>query len=67
MISSFSFLCLFLARIEINEKKQEKARINAIIEANSSMALDVALLVTCNDVITKRQNPRRFADVGKIC
>lgn len=53
--------------MEIKEKKQEKVSINAITEVNSSIMLDVALFVICNEVITKRQNPSRFAAVDNIC
>lgn len=53
--------------MEINENRQEQANNNAMMEVNSSITLEVALLVRCNEVITKRQNPRRLADVGKIC
>jgi hypothetical protein len=53
--------------MEKNENKQEKVSNKATMEVNSSITLDAALLVTCRDVITKRQNPSRFADVGKIC
>lgn len=54
-------------RIEINENKLEKTRNKAIAEVNSSMKLDSAWLLICKEVITKRQNPKRFADVLKMC
>lgn len=54
-------------RMEMNENKQEQVNNSAMIEVNSSITLEVALLVRCNEVITNRQNPRRLADVGKIC
>ena len=51
----------------MNEKKQEKVSSNANIEVNSSIKLDEAVSVTCNDVITKRQKPSKLAAVLKIC
>jgi predicted solute-binding protein len=53
--------------IDKKEKKQEKDRIAATTEVNSSMILASVLLARCNDVITKRQNPRRLAAVFRIC
>lgn len=53
--------------MEKNEKKQERVSNKATIEVNSSILLDSILSLTCNDVITKRQNPRSVADVFKIC
>ena len=57
----------FVARIDMNEHKHEKVNSKATEEENSSMTLLVALLVICNEVITIRQNPKRFADADKIC
>jgi hypothetical protein len=53
--------------MEKNEKKHENPSNTAIIDVISSMVLAVILLLTCNEVITKRQNPRRLAAVFKIC
>ena len=53
--------------MEMNEKKQEHVNSNAITEVNSSIILVAALLVICSEVITKRQKPKRFAAVLKIC
>lgn len=39
----------------------------ATTEVSSSTILFSALSVKCSEVITKRQNPKRFADVLKIC
>jgi len=60
-------LSLIFVRIEKNEKKQEKVSNRATIEVNSSILLDSIFELICNEVITKRQKPRRFADVFKIC
>jgi hypothetical protein len=53
--------------MEMNEKKHEKVRNNPTTEVNSSIKPDSDLLIICNEVITTRQNPRRFADAGRIC
>jgi hypothetical protein len=57
----------FFVRIEKKEKKHAKDSITAITEVNLSMPLDSILLPICNEVITKRQNPKRLAEVLKIC
>jgi len=54
-------------RIDKKENRQEKMSINAMIEVNSSTRLASEKLEMCNDVITKRQKPRRFAAVFKMC
>jgi len=53
--------------MEANEKMQEKVSNIATQEVNSSMMCVSVLLAMCSDVITKRQNPNRFADVFRIC
>jgi len=58
---------MFFVRREANEKKQEEISDIAITDVNSSIRLDAALSLTCNEVITKRQKPKRVADVFKIC
>ncbi|HMJ46255.1 MAG TPA: hypothetical protein VK498_02955 [Ferruginibacter sp.] len=45
----------------------EKASNKAMIDVNSSIMLDADEFVICNDVITKRQKPKRLAAVLKIC
>jgi hypothetical protein len=67
MDSSLFSAAAFFVLMEKKDNKQEKARNNAIIEVNSSITLVAALSVICNDVMTNRQNPRRFADVDNIC
>ena len=54
-------------RIEKKENKQETLSKIAITEVSSSIILPSALSVKCSEVITKRQNPKRFAEVFKIC
>ena len=54
-------------RIEKKENKPETLSKIAITEVNSSIILLSALSVKCSEVITKRQNPKRFAEVFKIC
>ena len=54
-------------RIEKKENKQEIISKIAITEVSSSIILLSALSVKCSEVITKRQNPKRFAEVFKIC
>jgi hypothetical protein len=53
--------------IDTNENIQDRVSIRPIKEVSSSIKLDSVLLVICNDVITKRQKPRRFAEVLRIC
>src|SRR4030095_16476928 len=67
MVSSrFSTIGLEL-RIEKKENKQEIVSKIATPEVSSSIILFSALSETCSEVITKRQNPKRFAEVFKIC
>jgi hypothetical protein len=54
-------------RIAIKENRHAKARSNAITDVSSSIKLDADILVICSEVITNRQNPRRLADVFKMC
>ena len=51
----------------MNEKTEETVKNKATIEVNSSTKLNCDLLVKCKDVITNKQNPKRLADVFKIC
>jgi len=53
--------------MEKNEKKQESVSSSATTDVNSSILLDSIFVLKCNEVITKRQKPKRFADVFKIC
>ena len=57
----------FFDRIDEKEKKQEEASNMPITDVNSSIKLVAALSLTCREVITKRQNPRRLADVLRMC
>ena len=50
-----------------NENIHEQVSRSAITEVNSSMILDSDEFEICNEVITKRQKPNRFAEVDKIC
>ncbi|MES1198208.1 MAG: hypothetical protein ABUL41_02920 [Chitinophagaceae bacterium] len=54
-------------RIDIKENKHEKARSKAITDVSSSIKLDADIFEICSEVITNRQNPRRLADVFKMC
>jgi hypothetical protein len=65
--SIFSSRSAFLVLIEIKEKIDETVSSKAIIEVNSSMSVPSVLLEICSEVIMKRQNPRRFAEVLRIC
>src|SRR5665648_743280 len=67
IVSNRFSLLLFFVRMEKNEKKQERVSIRATTEVNSSMRLDSILVLKCNEVITKRQNPKRFAEVFRMC
>jgi hypothetical protein len=53
--------------MEVNEKTHEKVRSKATKDVSSSMRCVSVRLAMCNDVITKRQNPRRFSEVPKMC
>jgi hypothetical protein len=53
--------------MEINENKHENDSSKAIKDVNSSTMLDAEALEMCMEVITKRQNPKRFAAVLNIC
>jgi len=53
--------------IEIKENTDEIVRNNATIEVNSSIKLPSDLFAMCKEVITNKQNPKRFAEVPKMC
>jgi hypothetical protein len=53
--------------METNEKRQEKVNNTAKIRVNSSIKTLSVLSAMCNEVITKRQNPSKLAEVFKIC
>lgn len=53
--------------MEANENIQESPRNKAITEVTSSMKWDSVELAMWSEVITKRQNPKRLADVPRIC
>ncbi len=67
MVSSERSRCSLPVLMEKKEKKQEHVSITAISDVNSSIRLDSAWLETWNDVITKRQNPSRLAEVLNMC
>jgi hypothetical protein len=67
VVSNLFSLTRFFVRIERKEKTQENVSIRAMNEVNSSITLEAALLVICNEVITNRQKPSRLAEVGRIC
>ena len=62
----FSLLGLVVFN-EKKESKQQQINSNAIIAVNSSIMLFSLKLEICNDVNTKRQNPKRLVAVPKIC
>ena len=53
--------------MDINENRQDIVSNKAINEVNSSIMLASEMLEICREVITKRQKPKRFAAVPKIC
>lgn len=67
IVSSRFSIISFLVWIEENEKIHEKIRSITTMEVNSSRISVSVLLAISNEVITKRQNPSRFADVVKMC
>jgi len=66
VIGCFS-LFSFDVRIEVNEKIQENVNRTPTMEVNSSMKFVSVRFVICNDVITKRQKPGRFAEELRMC
>jgi len=55
------------ARSDTKEKPQENVNKTAMMEVASLIKWVSTLLLNRNEVITKRQNPSRFAEVPKIC
>lgn len=53
--------------MEMNERMQENVSRIAIMEVISSIKLVSDLSLICKDVITNKQNPKRFAAVFNIC
>lgn len=58
---------MLLVLIEKNDKIHEHVSNIAITEVNSSITCVSILFEMCKEVITKRQNPKRFAEVFNIC
>lgn len=56
-----------LVLIDKKEKKHETANRIATNEVTSSMMLDSVRLPICKEVITKRQNPNKLAEVLRMC
>lgn len=59
-------LFVFDVLMETNEKIQEAVKNRAITDVSSSITWVSILLLMWSEVITKRQNPRRLADVPRI-
>lgn len=55
------------ARRDTKENPQEKVRSTAIMEVTSLTRCVSNRLFSRNEVMTKRQKPKRFAAVPKIC
>ena len=53
--------------MEIKERMHEKVRNMATMEVSISIILVSMISEMCREVITKRQNPRRFAEVFRMC
>lgn len=67
MPSNRRSLVSLVVRMEMKENKQELVSNNAIMDVSSSMMVVSDLSEMCNDVITKRQKPKRLADVLRMC
>lgn len=68
--AAVSSVCDFFGwdeRIEKKDKMLERDKQIATRAVNSSMLLVSDMLVIWNDVITKRQNPKRFTEVFRMC
>lgn len=53
--------------MEINEKTDEAVKSKAMIDVNSSTRVFCVLSVRCREVMIKRQNPSKLADVPNMC
>ena len=51
----------------MKEKRQENVSKTATTDVNSSIKNISVWLAICSEVITKRQNPSRLADVFNMC
>jgi len=54
-------------RIEKKEKNDESASRSAIHEASALRSRSSPVLLMRIDVMTNKQNPKRFAEVARIC
>lgn len=67
-ISSRCFFCFsFIVFIEKKENKHENVSRSVTTLANSSITDMSDLLVMCKEVITNKQNPKRFAEALNMC
>ena len=57
----------FLERKATNDKAEDAVKRRAITLVSSSSTLFSAVLVMCSEVKTKRQKPKRFAELPRIC
>jgi hypothetical protein len=67
MFSSFRSRSRFVVRIETKENIHEPVSRMATIEVSSSIKCVSSGLAICRDVMIKRQNPSRLAEVFRIC
>jgi hypothetical protein len=67
MVSSRLSRSGLLVRIDTNENIHDAVSNTETIEVSSSMKWVSIGLAICRDVMIKRQNPKRLADVFKIC
>lgn len=61
------FLCFDFARMEVNENTKQRVSSTVTIEVNSSIKSVSVKLEIPKEVITNRQNPKRFAKVFNMC
>lgn len=65
--SKIIFLFSFIVFKEKKENMQANASRSVTTVANSSIKVTSDLLAMCKEVITNKQNPKRFAEVLKMC
>lgn len=67
MVSSFRSRSGFLVRMETKENMQDPVSRIATMEVSSSIKWVSSGLAICREVMIKRQNPSRLAEVLRMC
>lgn len=67
IFSRRNWMVSFLERKATKDKEEDAVKRSAMTLVSSSSTLFSAVLVMCKEVKTKRQKPKRFAELPRMC